>query len=146
MMLNDFVCYLLLCRNVLLKTELITQEWILLNMETIKNLHFLMRSVKHCFVLFTDLKFNLQVNFSLICIYKRTSVIKLWLWISILKGSFCFMYSCKFYMLICLYGFQVQHQMGNEETYFNFMRCIHLYACNLISGSELVAIIEPFVV
>lgn len=41
---------------------------------------------------------------------------------------------------------EVQHQMGNEETYLNFLRCLRLFASNMISGSELINIIEPFVV
>lgn len=49
-------------------------------------------------------------------------------------------------MLFFIPFHQVQQEMGNEETYLNFLRCLRLFASNMISGSELLSFIEPFVV
>lgn len=34
--------------------------------------------------------------------------------------------------------------MGNEETYLNFMRCLTLYTKDIVTGAELIDILQPF--
>jgi len=46
--------------------------------------------------------------------------------------------------VIVISFFKVRQLLGNEETYFNFLRCLTLYTSDLISGSELVNIVQPF--
>ena len=39
---------------------------------------------------------------------------------------------------------QVRRLMGNDDTYLNFMRCLALYNKDVVTGSELIEILQPF--